>query len=357
MQNFFTREDVLAYQQKGIKTIRVDQMPILTDLAREALRTFGMEIVTGAAAPAPRGPEKAAERSGPATGHPVGGSYGSSAFTPDTGGEVVGQKLTAPNLNKPAFRDLICSDKKLVGTFIGTPHPVITEFVGHFGFDFVCIDAEHNAIHLETVQKMLQSLKATPTYGMVRIPTLSYANVAGALDAGADALLIPQIRTMDDIRRLKEYSQYPPIGRRGSGPSRLWDYGDSITQLAAGRDMNRTTNVVVQLETVQAVEHIDEIVQSDFIDMFFIGPGDLSMDMGIFAQFTNPKLTDTIMLLREKTAKAGKRLGIFAGSFEAAKNWYAKGFDMCIVNSELALLSSAVVGELDKLRGALEEMK
>lgn len=177
------------------------------------------------------------------------------------------------------------------------------------------------------------------------------------LDAGADALLIPQIRTMDDIRRLKEYSQYPPIGRRGSGPSRLWDYGDSITQLAAGRDMNRTTNVVVQLETVQAVEHIDEIVQSDFIDMFFIGPGDLSMDMGIFAQFTNPKLTDTIMLLREKTAKAGKRLGIFAGSFEAAKNWYAKGFDMCIVNSELALLSSAVVGELDKLRGALEEMK
>ena len=64
MQNFFTREDVLAYQQKGIKTIRVDQMPILTDLAREALQTFGMEIVTGAAAPAPRGPEKAAERPG-----------------------------------------------------------------------------------------------------------------------------------------------------------------------------------------------------------------------------------------------------------------------------------------------------
>ena len=53
----------------------------------------------------------------------------------------------------------ITADKKLMGTFIGTPHPVMTEFVGHFGFDFVCIDAEHNAMHLETVQKMLQSLK------------------------------------------------------------------------------------------------------------------------------------------------------------------------------------------------------
>lgn len=118
-----------------------------------------------------------------------------------------------------------------------------------------------------------------------------------------------------------------------------------------------TTNIVVQLETVQAVEHIDEIVQSDFIDMFFIGPGDLSMDMGIFAQFSNPRLTDTIMLLREKTARAGKRLGIFAGNFDAARNWYAKGFDMCIINSELALLSSAVAGEVGKLRSELEAGK
>ena len=340
MQNFFTREDVLAYHQQGVQTIRLDSMPILTDLARETLQTLGMEIVTGAAPAAQPASRPAASRpaAAPSGGSSaVGGGYGSSAFAAPSGGPVTAQKLTAPGLNKPAFRDLICSDKKLMGTFIGTPHPVMTEFVGHFGFDFVCIDAEHNAMHLETVQKMLQSLKATPTYGMVRIPTLSYENVAGALDIGADALLIPQIRTMDDIRRLKDYSQYPPIGHRGSGPSRLWDYGDSIIQLATDQDINRTTNIVVQLETVQAVEHIDEIVQSDFIDMFFIGPGDLSMDMGIFAQFSNPRLTDTIMLLREKTARAGKRLGIFAGNFDAARNWYAKGFDMCIINSELAL--------------------
>ena len=71
MQNFFTREDVLAYQQKGIKTIRVDQMPILTDLAREALQTFGMEIVTGAAAPAP-GPGKSGGAARPGYRSPCG---------------------------------------------------------------------------------------------------------------------------------------------------------------------------------------------------------------------------------------------------------------------------------------------
>jgi 4-hydroxy-2-oxoheptanedioate aldolase len=114
------------------------------------------------------------------------------------------------------------------------------------------------------------------------------------------------------------------------------DYGDSIGQLAAG-DINYTTNIVAQLETVQAVERIDEIVKSDFIDMFFIGPGDLSMDMGIFGQFSNPRLTDTILMLRQKTAAAGKRLGVFAGSFDAARNWLDKDFDMVIVNSELAI--------------------
>ena len=166
MQNFFTRDDVLAYHQQGVQTIRLDSMPILTDLARETLQTLGMEIVTGAAPAAQPASRPAASRpaAAPSGGSSaVGGGYGSSAFAAPSGGPVTAQKLTAPGLNKPAFRDLICSDKKLMGTFIGTPHPVMTEFVGHFGFDFVCIDAEHNAMHLETVQKMLQSLKATPT--------------------------------------------------------------------------------------------------------------------------------------------------------------------------------------------------
>lgn len=348
MQDIFTRDDVLEYHRKGIQRIPVDEMPILTDLAREELANLNMEILVGGA------PAAAPATASSSEGKQGSMGYGSGAYGSDgAGGAPVAQKLTAPTLEKKPFRDLIQSNRKLMGTFIATPHPVMTEFMGHMGFDFLCIDAEHNTMHLETVQKMLQGLKATPTYGMVRIPTLSYEYVAGALDSGADALLIPQIRTMDDIARLKEFSQYPPIGHRGCGPSRLWDYGDSITQLAGGSDPNYTTNIVVQLETVQAVENIDEIVKSDFIDMFFIGPGDLSMDMGIFAQFTNPKLVDTIMMLREKTAAAGKRLGVFAGSFEAAQSWCDKGFDMCIINSELALMGSAVAGGMKNLRAAI----
>lgn len=339
MQNILTRNEIQEYNRKGVKKITVQEMPLLTDLAREELNRLGMEIVVSAA-----GGKPAAQAAAP------------KQQTPSAGGGYGGATSYSGNSVKPMFRDKICSSKKLIGTFVGTPHPVVTEYLGHLGFDFLCIDSEHNAMHLETVQKMLQSLTHTRTYGMVRVPTLTYECVTGALDIGADALLIPQVRTVEDIERLKAYSLYPPIGRRGAGPSRLWEYGDSIGKLGEPGDINRTTNIVVQLETVSAVEHIDEILSAaDFVDMFFIGPGDLSMDMGIFGQFSNPKLVDTIMMLREKTRAAGKRLGIFAGNFQAARTWYDKGFDMTIINSELALMGTAISKEMPELRGAIGE--
>lgn len=347
MQKILTKSEILDYSKKGIRQIPMEEIPLMTDLAREELNRLGMEIVltdrgtASAPIPAVPAPAQAAPAAVPGS---TGGGYGGAA-------------VYEGGLGEPLFKEVIRSVRKLVGTFIGTPHPVMTEYVGHLGFDFVCIDSEHNAIHLETLQKMLQSLSHTPTYGMVRIPTLSYEMVTGALDIGADALLIPQIRTVEDIVRLKSYSQYPPVGRRGVGPSRLWEYGDSIGKLGEAGDINRTTNIVIQLETVSAVENIDGILEESagFVDMFFIGPGDLSMDMGIFGQFSNPKLVDTIMYLREKTNAAGKRLGIFAGNFQAAKSWFDKGFDMVIINSELALLGTAVSQEMPGLRAAIGE--
>ena len=90
MQNFFTREDVLAYHQQGVQTIRLDSMPILTDLARETLQTLGMEIVTGAAPAAQPASRPAASRPAAAP------SGGSSAFSSSPTARTARSK-------KPAF--------------------------------------------------------------------------------------------------------------------------------------------------------------------------------------------------------------------------------------------------------------
>lgn len=334
MKKVLTREDILKYHNKGFKIIELDEYPILTDLAKEAMKENGVEIRLK---------------------DELSSSHSFSTPQPSVNTENLpkARKLSTTFIEKAPFKEVIRSEKKIMGTFLGTPHPVMSEFIGHCGFDFVCIDAEHNAMHYETVQKMLQGLQGTSTYGMVRVPTISYEYISGALDIGADALLIPQIRTVEDIEKIRQYSLYPPKGRRGCGPSRIWDYGDSIGQLGTKEDINYATNVVAQIETVEAVKNIEDIVNTDFIDMFFIGPGDLSMDMGIFAQFDNPKLISTIMQVRSVTEKAGKKLGIFAGNFEAAEHWCAQGFDMCIINSELALLSNTITEGLKKLHRSI----
>jgi len=318
----------------------------MTELAGEVAKRAGIEFVVGA------GPESTVGGTSVPSSAASGNFYETQKqpAAADSGGYGGGSAHGGLTVRYP-FRDFLRNNPApIVGTFIGTPHPVITEFIGHLGFDFLTIDSEHNAMHLETVQRMLQGLSACNTYGMVRVPGITYEAIAGALDIGADAILVPQIRTVDDIMKIKAFSQYPPKGRRGVGPGRSVIYGNTIGKLA--EQSNTGVGIVIQLETVQAVQNIDDILRAadDFVDMFFIGPGDLSMDMGIFAQFSNPKLIDTIMMLRERTKAAGKKLGIFAGDFDAACKWLDKGFDMVIINSELGLLGMSISNGLSKVR-------
>lgn len=331
MRNILTAKEIEEYNKQGIKDIVLQEMPLITEVANEMINRYNMKIVV--------------------TNKQDSNSINTLNHTDNC--KTTRRLSDMPiSMERPPFKEVIKSNKKITGMFVSTPHQNMTEFLGRMGLDFLTIDSEHNAMHLETVQRMLQSMASTPTYGMVRVPTISYAAISGALDIGADALLIPQIRTVDDINRIKEYSLYPPNGKRGAGPSRATNYGSNIMDLSNNPD--KKTNIVVQIETVKALENIDSILDNDFIDMYFIGPGDLSMDMGIFGQNSNPKLVEAIMMVRDKTFRAGKKLGIFAGDFDAAKNWYAKGFDMTIINSELGYLGAFITQGLKKLNSNSE---
>lgn len=321
MRQYITVSDIRQYVLAGQKQIVVQEMPILTELAQEEAKRAGVVFVVGATAEQQKQKVNLTDRL-PARG----------------------------TKERQTFREFVkTGSKPILGTFIDTPHPVMTEFVGSLGFDFVAIDSEHSAMHMETVQKMLQGLASTPTYGMVRVPGITYEAISGTMDIGAEAILVPQVRTVEDIQKIRSFSQYPPMGRRGVGPGRATVYGNTIGKLVNNLDSG--VGIVIQLETNQAVQNLDAILEesADFVEMFFIGPGDLSMDMGIFAQFNNPVFVDTIMMIRNKTAKAGKKLGIFAGTFDAAVNWLQRGFDMVIVNTELSLLQQVITPGLTKL--------
>ncbi|MEL7622387.1 MAG: aldolase/citrate lyase family protein [Clostridiales bacterium] len=347
MPTYITAAEIATCHIKGEKVFACGADAVLTDLAREEVDKLGIELIRqgdnkgmGTQPQSASQPQAQVQNPAPSPKQAKsqsGGTYGVQGFEPP-----------APLTYKRPFKEVLGSGRKIAGTFIGTPHPVMTEFVGKLGFDFLCIDAEHTPIHLATLQEMLQSMGATPTYGVVRVPMISYQYMSGALDIGADALLIPQIRTGQDMDIVEQACLYPPQGRRGIGPSRATSYGLEIGK--KGQEPNRDTAIIIQIETKEALDNLDAVISRDIVDMVFIGPGDLSMNLGVFGQTGHPIMVEQIGRIQETAGKYGKPIGIFAGNMEAAANWLDKGFDMVLINSELGLLGEHITGKLAALR-------
>jgi 4-hydroxy-2-oxoheptanedioate aldolase len=322
MPEYLTAREIEEYCARGMTSITVEQMPILTDEAKEVMKRLNFEIKI-------RPPERMGKFKEPASPSPD------------------------PSKCRDSFKQRLQKKKPLVGTFIQIAHPVMTEFVGKLGFDFLLIDSEHSAMHVETIQSMLQSLAATPSYGVVRIPTISYEYIANYLDAGADAIVVPQVRTVEDVLKVRDAALYPPEGKRGIGPGRATSFGLNIMEKKVAP--NKDTVVIIQIETREALETLDQILAVEFFDMVFIGPGDLSMNLGMLGEFSNPILTEEIANIVRKSKEFRKKVGIFAGNVEMAAQWLKQGVDLVTINSELGLLAQYVKQSLHNLETLIRE--
>jgi 4-hydroxy-2-oxoheptanedioate aldolase len=316
MPEYLTAREIQEYYARGQTSLVVDRMPFLTDEAREVIQKLGFQIII-------RSEGRAL------------GSQESDAQHP-------------PSCSRRSFKERLQTGKQLVGTFIQTPHPVMAEFAGKLDFDFLIIDAEHSAIHIETVQSMLQGLTSTPTYGIVRIPSIRSDHIASCLDAGADAILVPQVRTVQDVAQVQNAALYPPAGMRGIGPGRATDFGLRIQEKKEAP--NKDIVVVVQIETKEALDRLDDILAVAFYDMVFVGPGDLSMNLGVFGEFSHPLLTGEIERILKRAKECNKKTGIFAPNVELALKWLGFGVDLVTLGSDLGLLAQSAKQDLSKLR-------
>ncbi len=241
--------------------------------------------------------------------------------------------------NGELFSDAI-KKNQLLGSFIQTPHQIISEYISSLGLDFIILDGEHSVYQIDKLHAMVRGNRNTNTYTMVRVPTLSYEYISQYLDLGADSILVPQAQSVKDVERLKEYVMYPPHGKRGIGPVAMVDYGLSLNSFR--EDKYRILNIALQIETKGAFDDLDKILEYDFIDSIFIGPVDLSMSLGIFMEFDNPILTDAIEEIIYKTKKAGKSVGIYGSTPESADKWLNKGVNYVAISTELSLIADGL---------------
>lgn len=226
-----------------------------------------------------------------------------------------------PNAMKAKF----ASGEPAYGCSVMIPSPQAVEMIGHAGFEWVLIDMEHGAIGLETAEVMIMAAEASGITPIVRPPGNASADITAAMDRGAAGVQIPHVNTVDDARRAVAAVKFGPGDRRGLAAGTRPDrYGLAEAMPDFVERSNAESLVCIQLEHARAIDNIDALLEVEDVDVFFIGPSDLSQSMGYPG---NPK-ADVVKSAVERTLErivaAGKTPGMPA-AFDNVADVRSKG--------------------------------
>ena len=177
---------------------------------------------------------------------------------------------------KNLLKEKLKTNQAVIGTFVALGHPDVTEMLAGLGFDWLVLDAEHGPLGYETLQRLMQAMNGSGCTPIVRPQWNDMVTIKRVLDIGAHGILVPMVNTREEAEYAVRACRYPPRGERGAGPRRAaW----------ADKDYLGTADdeimVIAQIETPQAVQNLDEILQVDGIDACYVGPFDMARNMGM----------------------------------------------------------------------------
>jgi 2-dehydro-3-deoxyglucarate aldolase/4-hydroxy-2-oxoheptanedioate aldolase len=248
-------------------------------------------------------------------------------------------------------KHLIKEGKKTAGGWAQLCSPLSAECLARGGFDWILIDMEHAGGDVLTLVSQCQAIAAAGTGAVpfVRVPWNDLVWIKRILDAGAYGLMIPYVNTKEEATRALQACKYPPQGIRGiAGSIRAAGYGrDTASYLKRAND---ELFIMLQVETTQAIENMEEIATVPGIDALFIGPMDLSTSMGHFGNPAHPDVQAAIAKAEAKAKKLGLPLGTISGSWDQAKALYDRGYQLVTLISDSVLVSKASADTMAKFR-------
>ena len=197
------------------------------------------------------------------------------------------------------------------GASVMIPSPQLVEMLGHAGFDWVLIDCEHGTISLETVELMVMAAEASGITPIARPAQNTAGHILQLMDRGVMGVQVPHVNNATDARRAIAAVKYHPLGDRGLAVgTRSSHYGFSGSMAEYTAAANRETLVCVQLEDAEAIRNADEIIAVEGVDVFFIGPSDLSQSMGHPGNAKAPEVAAAINATLAKIVAAKKIPGL-----------------------------------------------
>ncbi len=248
------------------------------------------------------------------------------------------------------FKRAIASGKTPLGAWLSSGAPSTAEALGCLGFDFLVVDMEHTPIDTPQMIGILQAIAGTPASAVVRLPWNDMVMVKRAMDAGAQSLLFPFVQNADEARRAVSYTRYPPAGVRGvAGMHRGGRYGTVPNYLTRAND---EVCVIVQIETLAALDHLEAIAAVPGIDSIFIGPADLSASMGHLGDMAHPAVQEKLAAAARDCKRLGKPTGIIGSTADMVGAFLGYGFSWVAIGSDLGFMVGRAQEFLGKFRAA-----
>ncbi|WCL51238.1 HpcH/HpaI aldolase family protein [Leptospira sp. GIMC2001] len=236
------------------------------------------------------------------------------------------------------LKSKLVNRERLFAGWVSYSHPSITETFAGAGFDFIAIDMEHGTVSLEQAQRIIAAAQAEGSLCLPRPVSHSNDWTKPLLDSGADGMLYPMVQTKQDVQALIEINKYPSVGKRSFGVNRAQNYGFDFDEYV--KTWNESSSLILQIESIQAVENINELLSYQEVDGVMVGPYDMSGSLGVPGQTTHPLVLEASKKVILACEKYGKSCGsqIADVTEDAMTKHFDQGYTYCILGSDLFVL-------------------
>ena len=230
--------------------------------------------------------------------------------------------------------EVLKKGKVSLGSWLNLGSPLSAEVMADAGFEWLNVDAEHAAFDISLIANTFRAIEARGAVPLARAWDHEPATLARLLDAGAMGVVIPHVSTDEEAEAVARAMRYPPRGIRSAGTGRIAAFGDDYMKWIDDEVM-----VIPQIEDMEGIDNAEAIMRVDGVTVGFLGPGDLSLSMGV--EQGHPDHEAAIGRFLKACQKVGKPAGIPAGDVAAAKKRIAEGFLMIDLSNDLRLLQRA----------------
>lgn len=255
------------------------------------------------------------------------------------------------------LKEIWVRNEAVINGWCSIPSSFSAEIMAHQGFDSITIDMQHGLVDYQVAVTMLQAISTTSVIPLTRVPWNDPAILMKILDAGSYGVICPMINTPEEAERLVASCKYPPRGFRSFGPIRAKYYSGGNTHGGGNYHnyANEETLVIPQIETREAIQNLDEILQVPGISAIYIGPSDLSMALGKEPRSgqNDPEVIEARQLILETAKRYGIPAGIHTNSTQVATEMIEEGFQLTSLQSDDRFLMSKAKEEVQAVRDAI----